>query len=391
VAGAASGCDHEEVTGPDLLESGSARPSSRPPRHRLAGVLVVLALVATGIVLAVRSTPGAPAAPKPVPAAAPVTPLQPHYYVYDVAVAAGKVYALTGFCVAHCGYRLLTWDGTSWTTTGLTVPHEATSPGRLLVTGAHDRYLAVLDGTAPGTYVSVDGGKEFGLRPGGDGAAVATVPAGLVAELGTGGIGVFDPVGGSWHPLRQQPMAGLLAVTGSGGTLYAAARSGTALVVATSRDAGRSWTRTTVTKAAYKTPELGLVPGDDGSAYLVVTRPLPAGEPGVATVWHSGKSWTQVIDYSDAGGGTPKYTTAVSLSAGGVLFADGSSGGQLAYDTGRTVNFYLPAGRVGDPPLIPTTLRRAADGTVAAITADGWHLLLRRDRDVGWSVLPLPA
>ena len=132
------------------------------------------------------------------------------------------------------------------------------------------------------------------------------------------------------------------------------------------------------------------MPADDG-AYLVVTRTLPAGAPGVASVWHSGSRWREVVDYADAGGGTPRFSTAVSEPNGGILLADGSSGGQLAFDTGRTVNFYLPPGRAGDPPLIPTVLRRGSDGTVAAITADSWHLLVRHDHDVGWTVVPLPA
>jgi hypothetical protein len=392
MAGTAPGCDHGEVTGPDLLESGSARPPSRSPSHRrLIGLVVALALAAGALVLASRASPDAPEPDRPAPTAVAVTPLRPHYYVYDVALANGKLYAVAGFCVGRCGYRLLAWDGTSWATTPLTVPADATSPGRLLVTGARDRYLAVLDGTAPGAYVSTDGGTTFGIRPGGDGAPVPAVPAGLVPELGTGGVGVFDPAAGRWHPLASQPMPGVLAVTATRTALYAAARSGSALVVATSRDAGRSWTRTTVTSVRFKTPELDLVPADNGSAYLVVTRPLPAGEPGVASVWHGGPAWTRVIDYAQAGGGTPKFTTAVTVSAGGVLLPDGSSGGQLAYDTGRTVNFYLPAGRVGDPPLVPSLLRRGTDGTVAAITADGWHVLIRHDRDVGWSVVPLPG
>ena len=81
----------------------------------------------------------------------------------------------------------------------------ATAPGRLLVTGPGNRYLAVLDGTEPGAYVSADGGRTFGRRSGTAGASVAAVPAGLALEVGTGGVGVFDPVGGRWHPLRTQP------------------------------------------------------------------------------------------------------------------------------------------------------------------------------------------
>jgi hypothetical protein len=131
------------------------------------------------------------------------------------------------------------------------------------------------------------------------------------------------------------------------------------------------------------------VPGAGGSAYLVVTRTLPAGEPGVIQVWHGGPAWTRLVDYSDSISSTPKFSTAVADPAGGILLADGTAGGQLIYDTGRSVNFYLPRGRAGDPPLIPSVLRRGGD-TTSAITADGGHLLLRRDHDVGWTVLALP-
>jgi hypothetical protein len=377
------------VTGPDLLESGSARPPSRTGQRRLVGIAAVLALAATVIVLAARASghPEDRATPAPVPVAAPVA-RPPNYYLYDTAVADGRVYALAGFCVGHCGYRLLSWDGTRWSSTPMTVPASSVSPGRLLVTG---RYLAVLDGTRPGAYVSTDGGRTFGARPARTGSPIAAVPTGLVADLGDGGVGVFDPASGLRRPLRTQPMPEVRSVTALGRTLYAVARDGTALVVAASTNAGRSWRRITVTRVPYRTPELALVPGMDGAAYLIVTRPLPAGEPGVVQVWrNAGPRWTRLVDYSRSISSTPKFSTAVGAPNGGILMADGAAGGQLLYDTGRSVNFQLPAGVAGDPPLIPTVLRRGGD-TVAAITADGGHLLVRHDHDAAWTVIPLPA
>ena len=139
----------------------------------------------------------------------------------------------------------------------------------------------------------------------------------------------------------------------------------------------------------YRTPDLALVAGTDESAYLVVTRTLPAGEPGVVQVWRSaGRSWTRLVDYSRSIGSTPKFTTAVGEPNGGILMADGSAGGQLVYDTGRSVSFQIPGGAVGDPPLVPAVLRRGGS-TVAAITADGGHLLIRHDHQAAWTV-PLP-
>jgi hypothetical protein len=378
------------VTGRDVLESGSARSPTRVAVRGRAWVLAVVLLVGLAVMLAARSS-GEPAAAPARPAAAPyqapvVRP--PDYYVYDAAVANGRVYALAGFCVARCGYRLLTWDGRHWSSTRMTVPASSVSPGRLMVSG---KYLTVLDGTGPGAYVSRDGGRSFGFRSGRTGTAVAAVPGGLVADLGAGGVGVFDPVSGVRHPLRAQPLPEVRSVTTVGRTVYAVARRGTGLVVAASTDAGRSWRRTTVVSVPYRTPELALVPGADGSAYLVVTRTLPAGEPGVVQVWrNAGRSWTRLVDYSTAINSTPRFTSAVGDPNGGILLSDGSAGGQLVYDTGRSVNFQLPAGAAGDPPLVPAVLRRGGD-TVAAITADGGHLLLRHDHDAGWTLLQLPA
>jgi hypothetical protein len=244
--------------------------------------------------------------------------------------------------------------------------------------------------------VSRDGGRTFTARPGRDGAPIPAVPAGLVAEAGAGGVGAFDPGAGQWHPLAGQPRGDLLSVVTAGRALYAATRQGGDLLVSRSGDAGRTWTATTVTRADYKTPALQLVAGTDGLVYLVVTRPLPAGEPGVASVWRSTgtAAWSRLIDYADAGGGTPLWSTAVGAANGGVLLSDGTAGGELVFDTGRTVSFYAPPGLPGDPPLIPAVLRRGDDdptGTIAGITADGWHLVVRHDHDVGWSVVLLPS
>ncbi|HST65450.1 MAG TPA: hypothetical protein VLM05_09700 [Mycobacteriales bacterium] len=378
------------MTGPDLLESGSARPRSR---RRLTGWAAVAAIIVGAVVLAARAGGDPPqhrAAPAPV-----VTPLvgpvrNAPYFVYDATVAGDRVHALAGVCVTtrSCGYRLLTWDGARWSSTLLAVPKTAEVPGRLLVTG---RYLAVLDGTKPGAYVSTDGGRTFHTRPARTGPPVATVPAGLIPELGERGVGVFDPATGRWHPLATQPMSGLRSVAAAGRTIRAVARQGTALVVATSTDAGRTWTRTTVTRVPYRTPELQLVPSVGDSAYLVVTRPLAAGEPGVAEIWRSGPTWTRSADFLNQGGSTPRFSNAVSTPTGGLLLADGTSGGVLTYDTGTEVSLALPPGASGDPPLIPLILRTDPTGTVAAITADGWHLLLRHSTDATWRVLPLPA
>ena len=104
----------------------------------------------------------------------------------------------------------------------------------------------------------------------------------------------------------------------------------------------------------YRTPELALVAGIDGSAYLVVTRTLPAGEPGVVQVWrNAGRSWTRLVDYSRSISSTPKFTTAVGEPNGGILLADGSAGGQVVYDTGRSVSFQLPGGRGRRPAARP--------------------------------------
>jgi len=378
------------VAGRDLLESGSARSPSRLALRGRGWILAVVLLVGLVVVLAARSSGQPAATPAPPPAAVPLqAPVvrPPNYYLYDTAVAGGRVYALAGFCTGRCGYRLLTWDGARWASTRMKVPASSVSPGRLLITG---RYLTVLDGTRPGAYVSRDNGRTFTVRTGRTANPVAAVPTGLVADLGDGGVGVFDPVAGEWHPLRTQPLPHARSVVTVGRTLYAVDRQGTGLVVASSIDAGRSWRRTTVVTVPYRTPELALVAGADGSAYLVVTRTLPAGAPGVVQVWRtSGRSWIRLVDYSRSISSTPKFTTAVGEPNGGILMADGSAGGQVVYDTGRSVSFQLPGGAVGDPPLVPAVLRRGGS-TVAAITVDGGHLLVRHDHEAAWTVLQLP-
>ena len=378
------------MAGRDLLESGSARSPSRLALRGRGWILAVVLLVGLVVVLAARSSGQPAATPAPPPAAVPLqAPVvrPPNYYLYDTAVAGGRVYALAGFCTGRCGYRLLTWDGARWASTRMKVPASSVSPGRLLITG---RYLTVLDGTRPGAYVSRDNGRTFTVRTGRTANPVAAVPTGLVADLGAGGVGVFDPVAGEWHPLRTQPLPHARSVVRVGRTLYAVDRQGTGLVVASSIDAGRSWRRTTVVTVPYRTPELALIAGADGSAYLVVTRTLPAGEPGVVQVWRSaGRSWTRLVDYSHSISSTPRFTTAVGEPNGGILMADGSAGGQVVYDTGRSVSFQLPGGAVGDPPLVPAVLRRGGS-TVAAITVDGGHLLVRHDHEAAWTVLQLP-
>lgn len=316
MAGRPAGCDDGVVTGPDLLESGSARSPSRPSRRRLTGVAAVLVLIAGVILLAARAggdPPAVTAAPAPI---ATVAPRPAPFYVYDVSLANGRLYALAGACVATptCGYRLLGWDGDRWTSTPLAIPRTAEVPGRVLATG---RYLTVLDGSEPGAYVSTDGGRTFRTRPARTGPPLDAVPAGLVAELGERGVGVFDPATGAWRPLATQPMTGLRSVAATGRTVRAVARQGTALVVATSTDAGRTWTRATVTRVPYRTPELALVPAADGSADLVVTRPLAAGEPGVAAIWHSGPTWRLATDFQQQGGSTPRFSNAVATLTGG--------------------------------------------------------------------------
>ena len=154
----------------------------------------------------------------------------------------------------------------------MTVPANSVSPGRLLIAG---RYLAVLDGTRAGAYVSTDGGRTFGSRSGRTGSPIAAVPTGLVADLGTAASASSTrrPACGD-HCGRSRCRT-------SARSSRSAARStrspgqGTALVVAASRDAGRSWRRTTVLRVPYRTPELALVAGRG-------RRGVPGGDPAAA-------------------------------------------------------------------------------------------------------------
>jgi hypothetical protein len=111
----------------------------------------------------------------------------------------------------------------------------------------------------------------------------------------------------------------------------------------------------------------------------------------VASVWRSGPTWTLVVDFGRQPGSTPKFGGAVSTPTGGLLLTDGSTGGVLTYDTGIEIALSAPPGPAGELPLIPMLLRTDATGTVAAITTDGWHLLVRHRADVTWTVVPLPT
>jgi hypothetical protein len=82
--------------------------------------------------------------------------------------------------------------------------------------------------------------------------------------------------------------------------------------------------------------------------------------------------------------------TVVLLAAVAVMLAARSSGRPAAAPAPRPAPMQAPVGAAGDPPLVPAVLRRGGD-TVAAITADGGHLLLRHDHQAGWTVVPLPA
>ena len=90
---AAPGCDHGGVTGRDLLESGSARSPSRAALRGRGWILAVVLLVGLAVVLAARSSgqpAAAPARPPAIPLQAPVV-RPPSYFVYDAAVANGRV------------------------------------------------------------------------------------------------------------------------------------------------------------------------------------------------------------------------------------------------------------------------------------------------------------
>lgn len=70
----------------------------------------------------------------------------------------------------------------------------------------------------------------------------------------------------------------------------------------------------------------------------------------------------------------------------GVLLTDGTTGGLQVLADGRTVTYELPA----EESLVPGVLGRGDDGTGAAITMDGRHLLLHGRTGAGWEVVPLP-
>ena len=181
----------------------------------------------------------------------------------------------------------------------MTVPASSVSPGRLLVTG---RYLAVLDGTRARRVRQR--GRRPHVRASGPAAPAPRSPRcrpGWWPTSATAASACSTRSPAEWHPLRTQPMPHARSVaTGRPHALRrrpAGHRAGRWPAAGTPAAAGGA---TPWSPVPYRTPELALVAGADGSAYLVVTRTLPAGEPGVVQVWRSaGRSWTRLVDYSD--------------------------------------------------------------------------------------------
>lgn len=283
---------------PDVAGSGPAlRPgvpveeqvrvavAARRRRRRVAlGGCAVLVVAAA--VLAARADPD-PAGP---PAAAPVDrspagiapPGSAWGQVVDVAVGSDTLYALLGSCAGPeqargCGYRLMTQTrGGRWTRGSLPLPPPEAGWGfaaRLVLTGGDT--LTVLDEPRGQAYVS-SGGAPFKVRRIGDGPPLAAgMPTGLVPELVAGRVTVFDPTIGLRHPLAVQPRLETVprdVVAGPLGDLWAVAEPGLRVVVGHSSDGGRSWRTGTVPGLRPGLVLLRLVPGQDGSVYLVGGR-----------------------------------------------------------------------------------------------------------------------
>jgi hypothetical protein len=327
---------HGPALRPDVPVAEQVRiaAAARRRRRRLtaAGSAV---LVAAAAVLAGRADPkpaGSSAAPPVTRSPAADAPAwSPPEKVVDVAVGRDRLAALLGSCggpdqARDCGYRLMTQTrGGGWTRVPLPLPPPEPGTGfaaRLLLTGSDT--LTVLDEPRGHAYVS-EGGAPFAVRRVRDGPALpAGMPAGLVPELVAGRVTVFDPATGLRRPLAAQP--GLQAVprdvvAGPSGDLWAVAEPGPRVAVGHSTDGGRSWRTAAVPGLQPGLGLLRLVPGQDGTVYLLGGRERSSGvRVELAELWRhpgAGGTWSRV-------GAQPRPRSVGSVVPGpsGLLLTD---------------------------------------------------------------------
>lgn len=401
------------MSGPDVLgdapgPGGGQR--GRPGRRALVGGAVLL--VAVAALLAARSTPDRPQRPVAVPTTLPpytpapglVPETGPASVVLDAVPAGDLIYALVASCgsggTLPCGLALHALAGGRWTETPLRLPfaRDGTDMAwRLVVTGPDERYLVVFDAAHSRAHVSADAGRTFTERAVRAGAPVAAVPAGLVPDIAGGRLVVLDPVSGQLRPLATQPPVGTVRAVGDDalvpddGVLRAAGQVDGVLVVASSSDGGRRWTRAELGRVPYELPRITLVspPGGPPAAYLLASaRRGTDGNLALGEVWRTdggSAGWTRIARPAAR---LPNYVDAVGMSDGGILVTDAASSGWRVFQDGTLRQ--LPDQPESGPARLPIRLRRGGTGLLVATATDGRHLLTRERLATGWTPVRLP-
>ncbi|MFL6130645.1 MAG: hypothetical protein ACJ73E_16480 [Mycobacteriales bacterium] len=317
-----------------VQEQARVAAAARRRRWRLtAGGSAVL--VAAAALLASRADPdpARPAAGRAVTQSRPAVPLpgSPPGQVVDVAVGSDSLYALLGSCAGpeqarECGYRLMAQTrGGRWTRVPVPLPPREGGTGfaaRLLLSGSDT--LTVVDEPRGQAYVS-EGGAPFVVRRVRDGPALtAGMPAGLVPELVAGQVTVFDPATGLRRPLAAQPPLETVprdVVAGPFGDLWAVAERGLRVAVGHSSDGGRSWRTAAVPGLRPGLGLLRLVPGQDGTVYLIGGRQSQSGmRVELAELWRhpgAGGTWSRV-----AARPRPRSVGSVAAGRSALLLTD---------------------------------------------------------------------
>jgi hypothetical protein len=392
---------HGPALRPDVPVEEQIRVAAQARRRRrrlTAGGAAVL--VAAAALLAGRADHD-PAAPAPPPvtrsqAAAPPAGSPPEQVV-DVSVGSDRLYALVGSCAGpeqarECSYRLLTQTrGGRWTQVAVPLPPPGGGSGfsaRLLLTGADT--VTVVDDLRGRAYVT-EGGAPVGVRELRDGPPLAAgMPAGLVPELLGGRVTVLDPATGLRRPLAAQPQLEVVprgVVAGPLGDLWAVAEPGLRVLVGHSSDGGRTWRTGTVPGLRPGSGLLQLVPGQDGSVYLIAGRDGPVGPEGLglAELWWqpgTGGGWRRVSARPG-----PRSVGSAVPGRSGLLVTDG--GGALWRLSPGGSFERLPDPVVDGTPVRAGSLFSGSGGRIVSRPADGIDgALLLVSADDGDSWLP---
>ncbi|HEY6748185.1 MAG TPA: hypothetical protein VI357_21015 [Mycobacteriales bacterium] len=385
---------------PDVPVEEQVRVAAQARRRRrrlIAGGSAVLVAAAALLAGPADRDPAPPRPPvTPSPAAAPPVGSAPDQVV-DVSVGSDSLYALVGSCAGpeqarECSYRLLTQTrGGRWTRVPLPLPPPGSGNGfsaRLLLTGADT--VTVVDDLRGRAYVT-EGGTPVAVLELRDGPPLpAGMPAGLVPELLGGRVTVLDPATGLRRPLATQPQLEVAprgVVAGPLGDLWAVADPGLRVLVGHSSDGGRTWRTGTVPGLRPGPGLLQLVPGQDGSVYLIAGRDGPSGPGGLelAELWWqpgTGGSWRRV-----SGRPGPRSVGSAVPGRSGLLVTEG--GGALWRLSPGGSFERLPDPVVDGTPVRAGPLSSGAGGRIVSRPADGiGGALLLVSADDGDSWLP---